>query len=183
VTLRYGLSLPLLGDLADPRTVAALAAEAEIAGWAGLFVRAEGALADPYIVLAAAACATSTVTLGLLGKCEGPAETLAVLAGGRLVLSSAVGEIPWWTSDLAPGSAQGRIAVDVRTASDVALLRPLAGRDLVLLGHEARHEDGTAADFEALAAAGATWWLETVGDSLAEAYATITAGPPGKPGP
>jgi hypothetical protein len=179
VTLRYGISLPLSGELADPRTLAALAAEAEIAGWAGVFVRAEGALADPYIVLAAAACATSTVTLGLLGECDGPAETLAVLAGGRLVLSSAVGEIPWWTSDLAPSSAQGHIAGGVRSSSDVALLQRSADQDVVLLGHEARHEDGTAADFEALAAAGATWWLETVGDSLAEAYATITAGPPG----
>lgn len=179
MTLRYGISLPLLGELADPRTIAALAAEAEIAGWAGFFLRADGALADPYIVLAAVACATSTVTLGLLGQCDGPAETLAVLAGDRLVLSSAVGEIPWWTTDLAAHAADGRVAVDVRSASDVALLHSVQAGDLVLLGREARHADGTAADFEALAAAGATWWLEVVGDSLAQAYATISSGPPG----
>lgn len=176
MTLRYGISLPLTGDLADPRTLAALAAEAESCGWAGLFVRVSGALPDPYIVLAAAACATSAVTLGLLGVVDGPAATLAVLSGGRLVLSSAVDDIPWWTADLASSGATG--VVGVRTVSEV-LAAAASGRDVVLLGAEARHEDGTAADFEALAAAGATWWLETVGDSLAEAYATITAGPPG----
>ena len=180
MTLRYGVSLPLEGELADPRTLAALAAEAEIAGWAGFFVRASAALPDPYIVLAAAACATSSVTLGLVGDVDGPAATLAVLAGGRLVLSSAVDEIPWWTRDPAVSAAGGLIADGVRSVSEVALLGSSWSGELVLLGHEARHEDGTAADFAALSAAGATWWLETVGDSLAAAYATITAGPPGR---
>jgi hypothetical protein len=185
VTLRYGISLPLTGELADPRTLAALAAEAEMAGWAGIFARAPAAFPDPYIVLAAVACATSAVTLGLLDPADGPAETLALLAAGRLVLSAAVGEIPWWTGVSWPTAAvdraaSGVVASGVRSSSDVALLVDMApGVDVVLLGGEARHEDGTAADFEALAAAGATWWLETVGDSLAGAYATITAGPPG----
>ncbi len=176
MTLRYGISLPLVGELADPRTLAALAAEAETCGWAGFFVRPPVGGADPYIVLAAAACATSAVTLGLLGEVDGPAETLAVLAGGRLVLSSPVDEIPWWTTD--PGTSAAAGVMGVRTVSEV-LVAAATGRDVVLTGREARHEGCTAADFEALAAAGATWWLETVDASLAQAYATITAGPPG----
>jgi hypothetical protein len=53
--------------------------------------------------------------------------------------------------------------------------------DVILYGRDARHEDGSAADLTGLAEAGATWWLEALEptDSLAMAYALITAGPPG----
>ncbi len=63
--LRSALWLPLFDELADPALVARLAAEAEEAGWHGLFVwdhvnwRAPVIeLADPWITLAAVATAT-----------------------------------------------------------------------------------------------------------------------------
>ena len=62
--------VPPFGELADPVTVARLAAQAEAAGWDGFFVwdhiayRDVEAVADPWITLAAAACATSQLRLG-----------------------------------------------------------------------------------------------------------------------
>jgi alkanesulfonate monooxygenase SsuD/methylene tetrahydromethanopterin reductase-like flavin-dependent oxidoreductase (luciferase family) len=69
--MRSALYLPIFDALADPRTVARLAAEAEEAGWDGVFVwdhvnwRAPvEAVADPWTTLAAIACATERVRLG-----------------------------------------------------------------------------------------------------------------------
>jgi alkanesulfonate monooxygenase SsuD/methylene tetrahydromethanopterin reductase-like flavin-dependent oxidoreductase (luciferase family) len=66
--MRHALWLPLFDALADPRAVARLAAEAEGAGWHGVFVwdhvhwRAPvSAVADPWIVLAAVASATEAI--------------------------------------------------------------------------------------------------------------------------
>src|SRR4051794_27780305 len=141
--LRYGVLLPPSGELADPRTQAALAAEAEGAGWDGYFVSDTAGEfgSDAYVVLAAVACATTRVALGIL---DTPASarppslvarqsaTLDQLAGGRL---------------LDPG-APGR----------------------VVRGREVRHRDGVAADFPALAESGAAWWLETLEPSDTLAY-------------
>jgi len=68
--MRHALFVPIFGDLADPITVARIAAEAETAGWDGLFVwdhiayRDVDDVADPWITLAAAACATERLRLG-----------------------------------------------------------------------------------------------------------------------
>ena len=63
--------LPIFGELAEPRLVADLAAEAEAAGWDGVFVwdhmlyRAPVTdIADPWITLAAIAMATERVRIG-----------------------------------------------------------------------------------------------------------------------
>ena len=69
--LRSALWVPPFGDLADPVVVARLAAEAEEAGWHGIFLWDHLAwrapvrqVADPWITLAAAATATERVRLG-----------------------------------------------------------------------------------------------------------------------
>jgi len=69
--MRSALFLPLFDELAEPAVVAALAAEAEQAGWDGVFVwdhiayRAPvQAVADPWVTLAAMACATERLRLG-----------------------------------------------------------------------------------------------------------------------
>jgi alkanesulfonate monooxygenase SsuD/methylene tetrahydromethanopterin reductase-like flavin-dependent oxidoreductase (luciferase family) len=274
MTLRYGVFLPPFGELVDPRTQAALAAEAEGAGWDGYFVwdhvvRVDDSLpvSDPYVVLAAIACATTRMVIGPLitplarrrpWVVARQTVTLDHLSGGRLVLGvglgndngrelSAFGEeldpvargrlldeslevltrlwsgarvthsglltvdgvrflptpldrIPLWVGGSWPNKPPLRraarydgmfpIGEAMRSPSDVAELvaavRELRGDvdgfDVVLHGRDARHEDGTPADFAGLAEAGATWWLEALQptDTLAQAYATITAGPPGR---
>ena len=68
---RAALWLPIFDELADPRTVAGLAADAEAAGWDGVFVwdhlrwRAPVVeVADPWITLAAVATATEALRFG-----------------------------------------------------------------------------------------------------------------------
>jgi alkanesulfonate monooxygenase SsuD/methylene tetrahydromethanopterin reductase-like flavin-dependent oxidoreductase (luciferase family) len=105
--LRYGVFLPPFGELADPRTQAALAAEAETAGWDGYFVwdhvvRVDDSLpvSDPFVVLAAVACATTRLTIGPLitplarrrpWVVARQTVTLDHLSGGRLVLGVGLG--------------------------------------------------------------------------------------------
>lgn len=105
--LRYGVFLPPFGELADPRTQAALAAEAETAGWDGYFVwdhvvRVDDSLpvSDAYVVLAAVACATTRILIGPLitplprrrpWVVARQTVTLDHLSGGRLVLGVGLG--------------------------------------------------------------------------------------------
>ena len=69
--LRSALWLPLFDALADPIVVARLAAEAEEAGWDGVFVWDQVCwrppirdVGDPWIILAAIASSTERVRLG-----------------------------------------------------------------------------------------------------------------------
>jgi alkanesulfonate monooxygenase SsuD/methylene tetrahydromethanopterin reductase-like flavin-dependent oxidoreductase (luciferase family) len=105
--LRSALWLPLFDDLADPRVVARLAADAEEAGWDGCFVwdqlcwRAPVRhIADPWITLAAMATATERLRLGPMvtplprrrpAKVARETATLDRLSGGRLILGVGVG--------------------------------------------------------------------------------------------
>lgn len=105
--LRSALWLPLFGDLADPTVVARLAAEAEAAGWDGLFVWDQMCwrepvrqVADPWIALAAAATATERLRLGPMvtplprrrpAKVARETATLDRLSGGRLILGVGIG--------------------------------------------------------------------------------------------
>ena len=107
---RTALFLPLFGELAEPGLVADLAAEAEAAGWDGLFVwdhmlyRAPVTdVADPWITLAAVACATERLVIGPMvtpvprrrpGKLA--RETVGVdrLSRGRLVFGAGLGGDP-----------------------------------------------------------------------------------------
>lgn len=105
--LRSALWLPLFDDLADPREVARLAADAEEAGWDGCFVwdqlcwRAPvRQVADPWIALAAIATATRRLRLGPMvstparrrpAKLARETATLDRLSEGRLTLGVGLG--------------------------------------------------------------------------------------------
>ena len=105
-SLRWGLSLSLSEELADPVAVAALAADAEAAGWDGVFVwdhlfnRTRAPFADPWVTLAAMATATRRVRLGPLVTplprrrwqvVAQHAATLDRLSGGRVILGLGLG--------------------------------------------------------------------------------------------
>jgi alkanesulfonate monooxygenase SsuD/methylene tetrahydromethanopterin reductase-like flavin-dependent oxidoreductase (luciferase family) len=106
-SLRSALWLPLFDELADPIVVRRTAAEAEEAGWHGLFVwdhvhwRAPiREVADPWITLSAVATATASLLLGPMvtplarrrpTKVARETATLDRLTGGRLVLGIGLG--------------------------------------------------------------------------------------------
>jgi alkanesulfonate monooxygenase SsuD/methylene tetrahydromethanopterin reductase-like flavin-dependent oxidoreductase (luciferase family) len=105
--LRSALWLPLFDDLSDPTVVARLAADAEEAGWDGLFVWDQilwrppiRDVADPWITLAAVAAATERLRLGPMvsplprrrpAKVARETVTLDQLSGGRLTLGVGLG--------------------------------------------------------------------------------------------
>jgi alkanesulfonate monooxygenase SsuD/methylene tetrahydromethanopterin reductase-like flavin-dependent oxidoreductase (luciferase family) len=105
--LRSGLWLPIFDELADPVLVARLAAEAEEAGWHGVFVwdhlrwrEPVQQVADPWITLAAIATATGSVRFGPMvtplarrrpTKLAKETATLDRLSGGRLTLGVGLG--------------------------------------------------------------------------------------------
>ncbi|MER6510571.1 LLM class flavin-dependent oxidoreductase [Nonomuraea sp. NPDC001636] len=105
--LRSALWLPLFDELADPRAVANLAADAEEAGWDGCFVwdhlswRAPvQQVADSWITLAAVATATKRLRLGPMvatlarrrpAKVARETATLDQLSDGRLTLGVGLG--------------------------------------------------------------------------------------------
>ena len=105
--MKSALWLPLFDELADPLTVVRVAAEAEEAGWHGVFVwdhlrwRAPVRQAgDPWIALAAIATATEQVRLGPMVmplprrrpvKVARETATLDLLSGGRLTLGVGIG--------------------------------------------------------------------------------------------
>jgi hypothetical protein len=70
--MRWGLSISLSGELADPGVLAEVAATAERAGWDGVFVwdhlwnRTLAPFADPFVTLAAIAVATQRVAIGTM---------------------------------------------------------------------------------------------------------------------
>ena len=70
--MRFGLSVPNFGALADPAFVGELARTAELTGWDGLFIwdhiaiSNEFPIGDPWIALAAAAVSTSRIRLGTM---------------------------------------------------------------------------------------------------------------------
>ena len=101
--MRYGIVL----TTGDPRMAADLAAEAEAAGWDGVFTFDAIAIGpvpmyDPWIVLAAVAMRTERVTLGAIvfvparrrpWKLAREAVSLDVLSNGRLVLPVGLGTL------------------------------------------------------------------------------------------
>ncbi|HEX5944713.1 MAG TPA: LLM class flavin-dependent oxidoreductase [Acidimicrobiales bacterium] len=104
---RAALWLPIFDGLADPRTVARIAAEAEAAGWDGVFVwdhlrwrEPVVEVADPWITMAAIATATERLRFGPMvsplarrrpAKVARETVTLDRLSGGRLTLGVGVG--------------------------------------------------------------------------------------------
>ncbi|MFI0453793.1 LLM class flavin-dependent oxidoreductase [Actinomadura sp. 6N118] len=105
--LRSALWVPLFDELADPRTVARLAAEAEEAGWHGVFLwdhvlwrTPVQQVADPWITMAAIAGATEHLRFGPMvtplarrrpAKVARETATLDVLSNGRLTLGVGLG--------------------------------------------------------------------------------------------
>jgi alkanesulfonate monooxygenase SsuD/methylene tetrahydromethanopterin reductase-like flavin-dependent oxidoreductase (luciferase family) len=104
--MRYGLYIAPFGELADVRALAAVAAEAEAAGWEGVFVwdhvmtHGDVAVADPWIALAAVALATERLRLGAMvtplarRRPWDVARQVAVLdrlSGGRMVFGAGLG--------------------------------------------------------------------------------------------
>ena len=105
--MRSGLFLPLFDALADPAVAARLSAEAEEAGWHGVFVwdnlrfqEPVVDVADPWITLAAIAAATERIRLGPMVtplarrrpvKVARETATLDRLSGGRLTLGVGLG--------------------------------------------------------------------------------------------
>jgi alkanesulfonate monooxygenase SsuD/methylene tetrahydromethanopterin reductase-like flavin-dependent oxidoreductase (luciferase family) len=106
--LKSGLWLPIFDELADPRVVASIAAEAEEAGWHGVFVwdhirwrKPVRAVADPWITLAAIAAATERIRIGPMvsavprrrpAKLVRETASLDQLSDGRLILGVGIGE-------------------------------------------------------------------------------------------
>ena len=102
-----GVFLPPFDELADPVLVATLAAEAEVAGWDGIFLwdhiayRAPvQAIADPWLTLAAMASATQQIRLGPMVTplprrrpvvVARETATLDLLSGGRLIFGVGIG--------------------------------------------------------------------------------------------
>src|ERR671914_3127282 len=105
--MRSGLFMPLFDALADPAVVARLSAEAEEAGWHGVFVwdnlryrEPVVDVADPWITLAAMATATERIRLGPMVtplarrrpvKVARETATLDRLSNGRLILGVGLG--------------------------------------------------------------------------------------------
>lgn len=105
--VRSALWLPIFDELADPVTVARVAAEAEEAGWDGVFVwdhllwrEPVREVADPWITLAGIAAATETLRFGPMvsplarrrpAKVARETATLDRLSGGRLTLGVGIG--------------------------------------------------------------------------------------------
>lgn len=108
--MRYGISVPITHDYADPALLARLAADAESAGWDGFFVWDDVSggpdappMTDPWIALAAIAAATSRVRLGPMvaivprrrpWKLARETAALDHLSGGRLILGVGIGDGP-----------------------------------------------------------------------------------------
>ena len=105
--MRHALFRPLVDALADPRVGAGLAAEAEEAGWDGVFVwdhlvyRAPVVgVGDPWVALSAIAMTTERLRIGPMVtplarrrpvKVARETASLDVLSGGRLVLGVGLG--------------------------------------------------------------------------------------------
>jgi alkanesulfonate monooxygenase SsuD/methylene tetrahydromethanopterin reductase-like flavin-dependent oxidoreductase (luciferase family) len=105
--VRSALWLPLFGELAEPRAVMDVAAEAEEAGWHGVFVWDQLCwrepvthVGDPWIALAAIATATEQVRLGPMvtplprrrpAKVARESAALDRLSRGRLTLGVGIG--------------------------------------------------------------------------------------------
>lgn len=94
--MKYGFVLPS----GDARTAAALAQEAEAAGWDGFFVWEAVWGVDPWVALAAAAMRTEKIHLGTMltpapirkpWKLASETATLDNLSGGRMILSVGLG--------------------------------------------------------------------------------------------
>jgi len=109
--MRWAITVPNFGEYADVRRTAALAADAERAGWDGFFVwdnvhetfPAAQPMADPWVLLAAIALTTERVRIGTMvtplarrrpWKLARETVTIDHLSQGRLTLGVGLGSPP-----------------------------------------------------------------------------------------
>ncbi|MGE5275283.1 MAG: TIGR03619 family F420-dependent LLM class oxidoreductase [Verrucomicrobiota bacterium] len=148
--MRYGLCLANVGTYSDPRTVVAVAEQAEEAGWEALlvwdhlgFVWGPPA-ADPWVTLAAVAARTTSLVLGtnvtpvprrrphVLAH---QVATLDVLSGGRAVLGAGIGGV---ASEFTSFGEEGDARVRAEMLDEgLEVLRALWSGDRV--DHRGRH--------------------------------------------
>lgn len=108
--MRFALNLAAFNELADVRTLAELAHEAEDMGWDGFFLwdhlqtEAGAPVADPIVALSAIAMSTGRIRLGALvtplprrrpWKFARETATLDRLSTGRLIVGVGIGG-DWW---------------------------------------------------------------------------------------
>jgi len=107
--LKYGVTLPNFGPYFDARRLAALAREAEEAGWDGFFLWDHVFFAlfphvDPWVALAAIAMSTERVRIGTMvtplprrRPLKLARETVSIdhLSNGRLTLGVGIGAFAW----------------------------------------------------------------------------------------
>jgi alkanesulfonate monooxygenase SsuD/methylene tetrahydromethanopterin reductase-like flavin-dependent oxidoreductase (luciferase family) len=148
--VRWGLSISLSDELADPGLVAEVAVTAERAGWDGIFVwdhlwnRTLAPFADPWVTLAAVAAETERVRVGTMVVAlprrrpqlvAQAATSLDRLSGGRMVLAVGLG-----VDSYGEFSAFGEPAADDRARAAAldtgiaGLVRMLAGEALPAAG-------------------------------------------------
>jgi alkanesulfonate monooxygenase SsuD/methylene tetrahydromethanopterin reductase-like flavin-dependent oxidoreductase (luciferase family) len=106
--MKFGISVPNFGTYSDPRLTAALAREAEQAGWDGFFLWDHMLWtwpevqpgADPYVLMAAMAMATERIKLGPMvtpiarrrpWNLARALTTLDQLSGGRIIFGAGIG--------------------------------------------------------------------------------------------
>ena len=106
--MRFSINIPNFGDFADPETAARVAADAEAAGWDGLFVwdhvvhrkSDRRSFGDPWMLLTACALATSRIKLGPLltpvarrrpEQVARQVSTLDNLSDGRVIFGAGLG--------------------------------------------------------------------------------------------
>ena len=107
--MRFGLTVPNFGDYFDPRVLAALARDAEHAGWDGFFVWDHTVIwptptVDPWVALSAIAIATERIRIGPLvtpvprrrpTKLAREVISLDHLSNGRVIFGVGIGAGPW----------------------------------------------------------------------------------------
>jgi len=151
--MKYGVFLPLAGELAEPARAVNIAREAEGAGWDGLFVSdlvesLEGGAteSDAFITLAAITSITARMRLGLVTPAADRrrpwvlARQSAVidhLSQGRLIFGTGVGHASWYEGLASPESAAHGGEEDARVSLFEESLAVLL---LCWSGERVRHE-------------------------------------------
>ena len=110
--MRFGICVPAFADFSDPRSLAELAHDAEVAGWDGFFIwdamffdPTFHPMADPWVSLAAVALSTQQMRIGTMvtpiarrRPWKLARETVSVdrLSNGRLILGVGLGDPVQW---------------------------------------------------------------------------------------